>query len=121
MCTKCGKPYNEIEVSIYAEEGKEILRLCPNCLAIELHCGNFPEAEGAYTSEISGRSGAVKVVSGGGEKGTYFLTCNEAERLLGHSLTPEEFFALDRNHHGDYEIHDDFYDKETGVAICPIG
>ena len=48
------------------------------------------------------------------------LTPEECFRLAANSLTSEEYFSI-RNKFGDfYEIHDDFYDPETGEACQPV-
>jgi hypothetical protein len=48
------------------------------------------------------------------------LAPEELVRYVGHALKPEEYFAL-RERHGDhFEIHDDFYDAETGEALQSV-
>jgi hypothetical protein len=48
------------------------------------------------------------------------MTAEEIHRLFDHSLREDEYFAL-RDHYGIfYEIHDDFYDLETGTALQPV-
>ena len=49
------------------------------------------------------------------------LTAGEISRLTLQSLTPKEFFALRRACGDFYEIHDDFYDADTGEALQPKG
>ena len=49
------------------------------------------------------------------------LTQDEMLRYIGKDLKPEEYRKL-RDKHGDhFEIHDDFYDPDTGEALQPIG
>lgn len=48
------------------------------------------------------------------------LTPTELLRFMAHSLRPDEFFKL-RERYGDFfEIHDDFYDPDTGLAFQPM-
>ena len=48
------------------------------------------------------------------------LTPEELFRFMKHSLMPAEYFAV-RDHAGMiHEIHDDFYDVETGAAFQPM-
>lgn len=47
------------------------------------------------------------------------LTPDELQRLVFRSLSPREFFALAYKYGVFFEIHDDFYDEETGVALQP--
>ena len=49
------------------------------------------------------------------------LTDDELGRIIDRSLTPTEFFALKAKHGVFFEIHDDFYDPETGQALQPAG
>lgn len=49
------------------------------------------------------------------------LTPDELFRFVKHDLEPKEFFKI-RDHFGDlHEIHDDFYDPDTGEAFQPMG
>ena len=48
------------------------------------------------------------------------LTPEECFRLSAHSLLPEEYFKL-RDHYGDFfEIHDDFYNPDSGDQFQPL-
>lgn len=48
------------------------------------------------------------------------LTPDELFRFMKHALLPAEYFAL-RDHVGMiHEIHEDFYDPETGAAFQPM-
>lgn len=48
------------------------------------------------------------------------LTSDELFRFMKHALLPAEYFAL-RDHVGMiHEIHEDFYDPETGAAFQPM-
>lgn len=47
------------------------------------------------------------------------LTPDEAYRLVMLALTPKEFFAIYAAVGNIYEIHNDFYDPDTGAAFQP--
>lgn len=48
------------------------------------------------------------------------LTPEEFDRWVGRQLLPNEFFKL-LDHYGIFhEIHDDFYDELTGIAMQPM-
>lgn len=123
MCRRCGNNNDMyLDTVIYKDDDTVVDQLCSNCMARTAYDKEFPRAKGIYTSELSGAHGAIKIVDAAGsdEPDTYFLLWSEAERLFRHELTPEEFFALDKNHHDRYLIHDDFYDYETGEALQPM-
>ncbi len=48
------------------------------------------------------------------------LTKNELLRLIRRDLKPEEFKVLRDLYGIFFEIHDDFYDPFTGVALQPV-
>lgn len=48
------------------------------------------------------------------------LTPAELVRYIAHDLAPEEYFALRERFGMHFEIHDDFYDEETGEAVQPV-
>jgi hypothetical protein len=48
------------------------------------------------------------------------LTGAELQRFACHALLPEEFFKLYRALGEFHEIHDDFYDPDTGKAYQPL-
>ncbi|MFZ3584426.1 hypothetical protein ACOI1H_20015 [Loktanella sp. DJP18] len=47
------------------------------------------------------------------------LTADEIIRLTMRMLRPDEFFILLAASGPVWEIHDDFYDPETGIALQP--
>ena len=49
------------------------------------------------------------------------LTVDEYAGLVGSELQPDEFKALLDRYGSFFEIHDDFYDAETGEALQPKG
>jgi hypothetical protein len=72
-------------------------------------------ASGDTKSVISGEPGILFRTS---EVSTS-MTVGELRRLVFRSLRPEEFKALKEKHGIFFEIHDDFYDPETGEALQP--
>jgi len=48
------------------------------------------------------------------------LTPDELYRLASHSLSPDEYLALRDRYGMFHEIHEDFYDPDSGVAIQPM-
>lgn len=48
------------------------------------------------------------------------LTAQEIHSLVMKNLSKEQFFALKKVTGDFFEIHDDFYDPETGEALQPI-
>lgn len=124
MCDKCKNsrvPY--LDTIIYKDDSTVAARLCPNCMTETVYDKEFPRCRGIYTSELSGSHGALKIVEAAesDNPNTYFLLDEEAERLFRHELSPEEFFILDKKHHGEFLLDEDFYDQETGEAIQPMG
>jgi hypothetical protein len=49
------------------------------------------------------------------------MTTTEVFALVHLSLLPAEYFALRERYGVFHEIHDDFYDLETGLAVQPNG
>ena len=47
------------------------------------------------------------------------LTPEELRRLVSRQLKPAEFFALAFQYGVFFEIHEDFYNEETGIALQP--
>ncbi len=48
------------------------------------------------------------------------LTIEKLLHLLSRNLSAEDYFALLEKHGSFFEIHDDFYDYETGQALQPL-
>jgi len=113
MCDNCGRDFGTYEVKI--DNGKKKYSYCLNCIALFSYANRLNIESGEFTSEISGSSGAVKVVLGGDE---YFVTVEEAKRLLNYGLMPNEYTVLNHNHGGEFLIHDDFYHND-GLASQP--
>lgn len=76
--------------------------------------------------ELEPIDGIVSVISGQpavvyrADDLTISMTPKELLRFLARDLRPDEFFAL-RERYGDFfEIHDDFYDPQSGQALQPV-
>lgn len=69
--------------------------------------------------------GKVSVISGGPaviyrtQEAELALTPDELGRLARRSLTPDEFFAICDAVGAIFELHDDFFDPDTGEAFQP--
>lgn len=48
------------------------------------------------------------------------LTREKLLQLLSRNLSAEDYFVLSEKHGLFFEIHDDFYDYETGQALQPL-
>ena len=111
---KKGLPILHQEVSPSATpEG--ILILDPNAVAVAGCLENLPLGEPIHPSFLSGdkgylfRSDDIEIA----------LTKEELYRLFRLDLKPEEFKKI-VNHFGSFfEIHDDFYNEDTGDALQP--
>lgn len=117
MCDICKNDFSQLEYKIEFSKGS--MNVCPNC-AVNLIFDNGllnEIGDGNFTSEISGKSGAVKITDCGAE---WFVTIDEMKRLFGHSLLPNEYKALLKNHSAEeFLIHDDFY-LDSGIAWQPV-
>lgn len=122
MCRRCrNNEHSYLDTVIYKDNDTVVDRLCPNCMAEAVYDHEFPRAVGIYTSEISGRHGALKIVDAADSDApeTFYLLPDEAERLFRHELTPEDFAVLSIKHSDSFLLHDDFYD-EDGNALQPM-
>ena len=118
MCDFCKNPNTKsIEYTIESANSKIVI--CPNCIEINLKTLTIPS--GYYVSEISNKNGAVKISDPLKFTIPFFVTPDEAKRLLGHALLPNEYEMLLKNHKKEeFELHDDFYDWNTYLAWNPI-
>ena len=117
MCDICKNSYTvPIDITIESRDSK--MTLCPNCVAYSISDKTLKIPEGSYVSEISGEMGAVKITD---LNVIYLVTPDEALRLLGHALLPDEFTALINGKHSmdEFELHDDFY-TDDGLAYQPV-
>ncbi len=102
-----------IEAQIVWKDGSVVLTY--NDLALAAHLESLPLGEPCAVSDISGRpaylyrSRDLEVA----------LSRTELYRFMRHNLEPQEFFALAKKYGVFFEIHDDFYDEETGRAMQP--
>lgn len=88
----------------------------PNAVAMAGIMGELVLLNPVAPSFLSGEPGYLYRNSDGVEMA---LTRDELLRLFALNLRPEEFLKI-LGHFGEfYEIHDDFYDMETGEAIQP--
>lgn len=114
MCDKCKNDTLCVEYSILTKHG--MITLCPNCVAMSILNKTLTIDPGLYISEISGKPGAVRIDCQGTQ---YDLLPDEALRLLGHALMPNEYKALLKTHSEyEFEIHEDFY-SDDGFAYQP--
>lgn len=104
-------------LGITVEDAKGISEYDPTRLVIACAEGELkglvPLA--GTVSDISGQPAVVLSTS----ELRLALTPDELQRLVFRSLSPREFFALAYKYGVFFEIHDDFYDEETGVALQP--
>jgi hypothetical protein len=113
MCDICGKNTDRVDITLTFNSAVQ-LRICPNCVVDVLAYQCFDFKDGIYTSEITGDSGAIMIDCQQGE--VYYLTPDEAVRLLGHALMPDEWRTLAEKHGAEsFMLHSDFYD-ENGYA-----
>lgn len=118
MCQLCGKDMPYLDYHINPGNAPEQV-YCPNHTTELILTEKLNIPEGIYQSEISGQRGAVLVQD---SQCKYLVTPDEALRLLGHSLRPEEYLKLVNNDSHDQEdflLHDDFYDYD-GTALAPM-
>jgi hypothetical protein len=90
-------------------------RFDPNTFIMAAMERQLTDGEPLYPSFISGKPGYLyrnHILQ-------IALTADELDRFARHDLTPEEFFKLFTL--GEFhEIHDDFYDPDTGRAYQPF-
>jgi hypothetical protein len=113
------RPLNVIEIEICGKASKAIFS--PNALikaVVQNRAGllRFLGEPGPDPSTISDREGTYQYRT---DDVRLHLTFDEIERLTRRSLRPEEFLALKGKVRIFHEIHEDFYDPETGIAVQP--
>lgn len=95
--------------------GKTVL-MEPNGLIIRAFDDTLPRpTTGEFLSELSDEP-AIRYRT---DQITLLLSHDELKRMARLILTPEEFHTLKNAHGVFFEIHDDFYDQETGEAVQP--
>lgn len=114
MCDIC-KKNTGVDYTITTNDG--VVTICPNCVSESIYKHTLNLSNGPYISEISGESGAIRIQS---FEIHYDVTPDEAYRLLGHGLMPNEILKLLKTHSDtEYELHDDFYDHSSGISVQP--
>lgn len=68
-------------------------------------------------SDASGRAGCLVYLAGDVR---LQLTPREMDRFARHALMPKEYGALVCKFGMFYEVHEDFYDPDTGEPLQPI-
>lgn len=104
-------------IDIDIQDAKGVKRYSPNTLAIALI-----EGELSHLEPIPGVSSVISKKPAFGyttDEVQLALTFEELTRLVGRSLRPAEFFTLAVKYGVFFEIHDDFYDEDTGKALQP--
>ncbi len=121
MCDIC-KKNTMLDWNITDAAGN-VINICPNCIANKVYNNELipllkKELPGnTFISEISGKPEAVKITDSLNE---YTVTYEEADRLLGCDLKPEEYLKLMKTHSDEeYLLHDDYY-NEDGKALQPV-
>lgn len=95
----------------------ETRRFDPNGIIMALLDGTLIAGEPLYPSILSGQPGFLYR----NHELQFALTGEELQRFVSHSLGAEEFFKLYRAFGEFHEIHDDFYDPDTGDLLQPVG
>ena len=120
MCVQCGKT---VGCEYTFETAKESVDLCPNHVVgtlVENGTLGINVADCRFESEISGQP-AVKIFNALDPDDVYFVTPDEADRLMGYALLPNEFLTLAKKHSTSaYLLHEDFYQENTGIAYQPV-
>lgn len=98
-------------------EGQERFIVCdPNGLAKFLIKGRLPLGEPFCESELTGVPGYRYRT----DQVDLCLAKAELVRLVAHALRPDEYFRIRGRHGLFHEIHEDFYDPDTGEAFQTI-
>lgn len=117
MCNACSSNSPIVKVTI--TDKNQVATFCHNCLAVKVINKevNF-ENNYKFICDVTKKPGAVKYESA---DETYILSSDILERLILHSLTKDEYFALiEKYGENSYMLHDDFYDPSTGEAMQPF-
>lgn len=88
-------------------------RTDPNGAVLAAHRESLTLGEPVGASDISGQPGYAYETS----EITLTLTRDELYRLLRRNLRPAEYFELVRKFGVFFELHDDFYEPATGMAM----
>lgn len=106
-------------LDITVEDARSLNRFDPNSLILACAEGKLKDLKPIERrpSDISGQPAVIVRTS----ELQMALTLDELERLTFRSLRPREFFALAQKYGIFFEIHDDYYDEDTGVAMQAHG
>lgn len=104
-------------LAITIEDANGVKQYDPNSLIIACAEGQLKSLKplGEVASDISGNPAVVYCT----HEIRVALTPAELQRLVFRSLSPREYFALAHKYGVFFEIHEDFYEEETGVALQP--
>lgn len=72
--------------------------------------------DGLTVSVITGKPGVIYKT----HQAEVHVTFQELRRIVYRNLKPHEFKVLYRIHGDIHELHDDFYDPDTGEAFQPV-
>lgn len=137
------KPKNRVEtplpiLQILVDHADGTEQVCPNGMVTSViwtRMGEDPKITGIHLAQgskpfdilsIKPIDGVQSIISG--EPAVIYrsddieipMSTEELLRFAAHDLRPEEFLKL-RETYGDFfEIHDDFYDPDTGEAFQPM-
>ena len=111
------------------ESANSTMNICTACVLEKILENNLTIPDGDYIGELSidhqrNHENAVKVTFCYEHREIgkpYFVTPEQALRLLGHQLMPNEVIELIENGHDpeEFDIHDDFY-NDIGLAVTPL-
>lgn len=106
-------------LDITVEDARGLNRFDPNSLILACADDQFKGLKPIErcASDISGQPAVIVRTS----ELQIALTPGELERLTLRSLRPREFFALAQKYGIFFEIHDDYYDEDTGAALQAHG
>jgi hypothetical protein len=105
-------------INIEFEDGEKKLMSTPNDVVVMAFNETLPiTGPTVGQSCISGRPGYIYRT----EEVELVLAADEMVRLVRRELQPAEFKSLLSSYGMFFEIHGDFYDPDTGVALQPMG
>lgn len=103
-------------IQVEIEDKLGVLKLDLNRAAVIGYTKQLPVAQPGWPSVLSGEPGFLYR----NVELEVALTRDELVRLLRHDLRPQEVLKLLELYGAFHEIHDDFYDESSGVALQPM-
>jgi hypothetical protein len=105
-------------LDIHIEHAEGVIQIDPNTAAKHAYYRSLPVAGcvAELRSDLTGEP-AYRYVT---MDVSLNLSLVELYRLIRHDLHPAEFFGLIQKYGVFHEIHDDFYDEETGLGLQPM-